>query len=116
MMKAIARGLGRGAKTIGIGWASLALLSLSVHPRTGAAAEWPDTFVSRVEALALMQTLNAELLSSDSATLTLERWCADHRLSGAAPPTIIARMVNRGAEPASPEQRQRLQVGPTEEI
>jgi len=31
---------------------------------------WPGTFVARVEALALLQTLNAGLLSHDSATLT----------------------------------------------
>ena len=39
--------------------------------RVAAAAEWPDTFTSRVEALALLQTLNAEILASRSATLTL---------------------------------------------
>jgi hypothetical protein len=42
----------------------------------GAAADrpaWPDSFATRVEALALIQTLNAEILASRSATLTLER-------------------------------------------
>ena len=33
---------------------------------------WPE-YVARVELLALLQCLNADLLSHDSATLTLER-------------------------------------------
>src|SRR5262245_14316552 len=69
---------------------------------------WPDTFESRVQALALMQTLNADVLGSRSATAALERWCRDHTL--AENPTIVAalrRSVNR--TPTS-EQRQRLQV------
>lgn len=41
---------------------------------------WPDTFVARLEALALIQTLNAEILASRSATLTLENWCRDQNL------------------------------------
>jgi hypothetical protein len=33
------------------------------------AIPWPDSFVTRLEAVALLQTLNADLLSHDSATL-----------------------------------------------
>src|SRR5271165_5985439 len=44
--------------------------------RTEPAAEGPNTFVSRIEALALMQTLRAEILASRSATSILEKWCA----------------------------------------
>ena len=77
---------------------------------------WPDTFVSRLEALALMETLNAEILASRSATVTLEKWCADHALAGAAEPKIVARPVAGKARPPTPEQRQRLEVGPSEEI
>src|ERR1700751_5296943 len=50
-----------------------------------------DGAASHLEASLLLQTLNADLLSHDSATLTLERWCADHRL--AAPPRIVAARV-----------------------
>ena len=32
-------------------------------------------FLTRLEGLALVQTLNGELLASRSATLTLEKWC-----------------------------------------
>jgi len=42
---------------------------------------WPDTFVGRLGALAVLETLNAEVLASRSATMTLEAWCRDHRLA-----------------------------------
>jgi hypothetical protein len=56
---------------------------------------WPDSYLSRVELLALLQTLNAELLSHPSATLTLERWCGAHHM--ASETKVVARLV-RGAE------------------
>jgi len=56
---------------------------------------WQDNFTARVEILALLETLNADLLSHDSATLTLDRWCGDHQL--ASPAKIIANLV-RGSE------------------
>jgi hypothetical protein len=68
----------------------------------------PDGFVARVEALALLQTLNADLLSHDSATLTLERWCDAHRL--ASPPRIVADRVTGAEKPPTPEQRRELHV------
>jgi hypothetical protein len=55
------------------------------------AIPWPDTFVARLEALALLQTLNADLLSHDSAPLTLERWCDSHHM--ASPARIVAERV-----------------------
>jgi chorismate-pyruvate lyase len=75
---------------------------------------WPDTFVSRVEALALLQTFNAELLTHDSATLTLEHWCDVHRL--ASPPRIVAERVPNVDKPPSADQRRELGVGPTETV
>src|SRR3982075_2639291 len=48
-------------------------------------------FLARVEALAVLETFNAELLSHDSATLTLERWCDAHKL--ASPARIVASRV-----------------------
>ncbi len=83
--------------------------SAGVRART-----WPGSFVARVEALALLQTLNADLLSHDSATTTLERWCADHRL--ASPPRIVAARMNGADTPPSPEQRRELGVGPAEAV
>ena len=70
--------------------------------------------LERVELLALLQTLNADLLGHPSATLTLERWCADHRL--AEPARIVARRV-RGADKPLPEDlRAKLAVGATEPV
>jgi hypothetical protein len=76
------------------------------------ASTWPDNFVARVEALALLQTLNAELLSHDSATLTLEHWCDVHRL--ASPPRIVAARISGVNKPPSLEQRRELGVSPTD--
>jgi chorismate-pyruvate lyase len=77
-------------------------------------ADWPGSYLSRVEALALIQTLNAELLSHDSATLTLEHWCGTHRL--ASPPRIVAERVPGADKPPSPEQRRELGIAPAEAV
>lgn len=77
-------------------------------------AVWPDDFVGRLEALALIETLNAELLSHDSATLTLERWCADHRL--ADPARIVAERMHDVEKPATAEVRAALDVKPDEPL
>jgi chorismate-pyruvate lyase len=69
----------------------------------------PRGYVARVELLAQLQTLNADLLAHDSATLTLERWCGEHRL--ADPPRV------RGAAKAIPDAlRERLALGADERI
>jgi hypothetical protein len=77
-------------------------------------ASWPGSFVARVEALALLQTLNADLLSHDSATMTLEHWCDVHRL--ASPPRMVAVRVPNMDKPPSPEQRRELGVGAAEVV
>jgi hypothetical protein len=92
-------------------WFSTVCAQDSVALRT---AQWPDSFVARVEALALLQTLNADLLSHDSATLTLERWCDVHRL--ASPPHIIADRVMGTDKPPTPEQRRELGVAPADAL
>ncbi|HLJ49627.1 MAG TPA: hypothetical protein VKU01_26620 [Bryobacteraceae bacterium] len=75
---------------------------------------WPDTYLARVEALALIETLNAEVLASRSATLTLEAWCRDHRLATA--PKVTATLVKGTSITATAEQRERLQVTPGDEV
>ncbi len=75
---------------------------------------WRDTFTSRVEALALIETLNSDLLSHDSATLTLDGWCAAHHM--ADPATITAERVRDVQKPATTAQRELLQVSPTEPL
>jgi hypothetical protein len=76
--------------------------------------KWPGDFLGRVEIVALLETLDAELLSHDSATLTLEHWCAAHRL--ATPATVTAARVTGMEKTPSSEQRQELRVGATEPI
>lgn len=71
---------------------------------------WPDTQVARLEVLALVETLNAEVLASRSATLTLETWCREHEL--AKEPTVVAELVKGVVKPPTSEQRQRLEVSP----
>ncbi len=72
----------------------------------------PENSAARVEVLALLETLNTELLSHNSATLTLEHWCDVHRL--AFPPRIVAILVPDVDKPASAQQRQELGVAGTE--
>jgi hypothetical protein len=78
------------------------------------AATWTDTPVTRLEALALIESLNAEILSSSSATLTLERWCRDHAL--ADPPQILAHRVDAIAAPPTAEVRSDLQLSSADPV
>ena len=55
-------------------------VSVNAAPPDASSVPWHDSFTARLEALALLQSLNADLLSHDSATLTLDRWCAAHHL------------------------------------
>ena len=75
---------------------------------------WRDTPIVRLEALALIQSLEVELLSHDSATLTLDHWCRDHHLAEAAQITAVP--VPEGQKPPSTEQRARLGVSATETV
>lgn len=75
---------------------------------------WPDTPIGRVEALALLQTFNADLLSHDSATLTLERWCGEHHL--AVPARISARRVTGADKPLPDDLRSKLAISADEPV
>ena len=92
-------------------------MMLLTHPAdaegTGA-LPWQESFTARLEALALLQTLNAELLSHDSATLTLDCWCAAHRL--ASPARIVADRAAGAEQAPTDEQRQLLGVSATEPV
>jgi hypothetical protein len=63
---------------------------------------------------AAVQALNAALLSGDSATLTLGRWCAARHL--ADPPTIRAARVRGAAKTADRRVRALLDVSPDQKI
>jgi chorismate-pyruvate lyase len=79
-----------------------------------AAQGWSDTPLSRTQALAELQTLNAQLLSHPSATLTLEQWCAAHHLSAEA--KIVAHRVHGGDKPLPDDARSLLGIGPDEPV
>ncbi len=94
---------------------ALAAIGLAFAGPVHAGPRLPDTFLARVEALATMETLNADILASRSATQALETWCGDHAIS--LPAKIHAERVAGALEkPIRPEQRTHLQVGPDEAI
>jgi chorismate-pyruvate lyase len=89
------------------------LLALALGPVLSARGsargqEWRDTYASRVEVLALLQSVNAEILASSSATRTLEAWCGEHHM--ADDPRIVAVRMPGESKAPSAEQLQRLAV------
>lgn len=87
-------------------WIAALAASSSLHAADAIA--WPDNYQSRLQVQALVQTINANILASTSATLTLEKWCADHAMS--ATPKVTAHLLRGVTKTASAEQRARLQV------
>ena len=70
--------------------------------------QWQGGFIARVEILALLQTLNAQLLSNRSATAVLEEWCADHHMAPIS--KITARLINAQDKAISEDTRKRLHL------
>ncbi|MDF2997219.1 MAG: hypothetical protein K0R27_2856 [Xanthobacteraceae bacterium] len=64
---------------------------------------------------ALVHTLNAELLGNPSATLTLDRWCADHRLAPEGS-KIVAERIRGMDKPADGSVRALLRIGTNEPV
>lgn len=89
-------------------------VSLPVWLAAAQASPWQDTPVARLEALALIQTLNGQILASPSATVTLERWCRTHGL--AEPAQLIARPIAASTADASAAVRAHLQVSAGEPV
>ena len=73
---------------------------------------WPASYVGRLEAWSQLAQLNADLLSHDSATATLQAWCDLHGKGQ----RILARRIRTGLKDASPEDRKALGVGPDEPL
>lgn len=99
---------------MGLAAAALLLALAPVRAEAAEMAPWPDTFVARLEALALVQSLNAAILGSRSATFSLEKWCGDHGL--AEPARITAKLDTSVHKPPTAEQRRRLRVSDTETV
>ena len=79
-----------------------------------AAEQWVDTFLARTEIRTLLQKLNHDLLSHDSATLTLDSWCTDRKLAPGQ--KIVAERVPGADKPVTSAQRKLLKAGPTEPV
>lgn len=77
-------------------------------------SQWPDTYVARLQALALLQTLHAQILASTSATRALETWCRAHRLAH-EPKIVIERLPSRPAR-WEPEHQRWLSPSPEETV
>jgi len=75
----------------------------------GGAAPPADGYVARLQALALLQTLNADLLSHDSATAVLQDWCDAHGPGGIK---ITAERVHGQDKPPPEAVSQALGVTP----
>ena len=91
-------------------WLQLFFFSI-IAPAMGlASSSWKDSFVTRVELLAVIETFNAELLSHASATATLERWCADHGLAANA--KITAKLDRSAEKPLGEAGRALLALQP----
>lgn len=73
-----------------------------------------DNFQSRLEVLALEQSINAEILASRSATRTLESWCGEHHM--ATHPKIVAVKIAGVAKPPTADQLARLGVRDASEL
>lgn len=78
-----------------------------------ARAEGRGDLQDRLELAALLQTINANILASTSATLTLEDWCA--RLGLADDPTVTVDFLP-GGEPPALATRRLLEVGADEAV
>lgn len=87
--------------------------AIEAPPQT-AGASAPSAYIERLEAALLLQTLNADLLSHDSATATLQRWCDVHQL--ASPARITAERARGVQKPLTPVQREQLHLGPADEV
>lgn len=86
------------------------------HAVQAALPDWPDTYLARLQILALLQTLNAGILAGGSATAALESWCRTHGFDEA--PGIVAQRVTGLPMPVlTAEERQRLlHVPPDAEV
>ena len=97
---------------------SVALFSLlacsAAIAREPVASGWRDTPQGRMQAQRMLQTLNADLLGHDSATLTLERWCAAHRM--ASPARVVAHQVRGVDKPLQPDLRAQLMAGADQRV
>ncbi len=92
-------------------WAAALVLTLSLFLPLFLArpAQAGEGYVRRLQALALLQTLNADLLSHDSATAVLQGWCDAYGPGGLK---IVAQRVRGQDKPPSEAARAALSLQP----
>lgn len=91
--------------------AVLIVLGLSLQPVMAAADPsliWPDTRQNRAEAQSRLDRLQQALRDEPSATLVLERWCAEYHIAPVA--KIIAHRVLGAPKDAPDSVRRNLQL------
>jgi hypothetical protein len=76
-------------------------------------ASAPDGFVRRLEALAVLQTLRAELLGHDSSTAVLQAWCEAHGPPGLK---IVAGHDPKAEQAPSEAARKALDLKPGQAV
>lgn len=76
---------------------------------------WPGDLAGRLASLATLQSLEIELLTRDSATVTLDDWCARHRIAAPGSRIVADRESGTRKEP-TPEQRRLLGVSAQEPV
>ncbi len=86
----------------------------SLFAWTGSAQGWTDDPAGRRAAGDALRDFENALDSAASATQTLTRWCADHRM--ADPPIIRALPAGGRGKIANAEVRRLLQAGPREAV
>jgi ketosteroid isomerase-like protein/chorismate-pyruvate lyase len=94
------------------------IVAVFVLLRAAASAQLPaiaaHTPASQLDLFAWTQMLSADILGSQSATATLERWCRDHHLADT--PRVVAQVVRGAHRTPSREQLRRLDVGAEREL
>jgi hypothetical protein len=95
--------------------ASILALALGIQPAVAqpAVAQPADGYIRRLQALALLETLNGELLSHDSATAVLQAWCDAHGPGGVR---ILADRVKGVDQPPPPEAVAALGLKPGQAV
>ena len=91
----------------------LSVLGFLILAPPANARPWHDNFTDRLSVLAQIQTLNADLLSHDSATGVLQGWCDRHGPPGTRMAVILRPEVSK---PADEAVRRDLKAGPNDQI
>ncbi|MBB5686431.1 hypothetical protein [Sphingobium boeckii] len=96
--------------------AAMTLALVAPGPLAARVSRQPDGwgYMNRLEQAAMLNDFNARLLSSNSATRTLEEWCLAHRIAPVV--KIVAERIKGQDKPVTAEQRARLDIAADEPV